>query len=110
MPARYLVKYFEQAGEQWVARSELRAMCSFRQANLCTVPLPFRESFDVILLRNVMLYFSPEKRKSLLGEIRRLMASDGVLLLGSCEQAGDSPLWTAVLAGGTCYYRAAGIR
>src|SRR5579863_713080 len=66
LPARYLVKYFEQAGEHWVARSEIRAMCHFRHANLCTKPLPFREEFDLILLRNVMLYFSREMRRALL--------------------------------------------
>ena len=80
-------------------------MCNFRQGNLCTVPLPFHESFDVILLRNVMLYFSRPLRKTLLSEIHRLTVSDGVLFLGSSEQAVDSSQWTAVLEGGTCYYK-----
>lgn len=105
LPARYLVKYFEQMGEDWTVKSEVRAMCHFRQANLCTLVLPFSERFDLVLLRNVMLYFSPEVRVSLLDRIHRLTAKDGVLVLGSSEQTGDSPLWTAVLAGGTCYYR-----
>ena len=105
LPARSLVKHFQSDGEHWVARNEIRAMCNFRQGNLCTIPLPFLECFDVILLRNVMLYFSQPMRKALLAEIHRLTAGDGVLFLGSSEQAGDSSLWTAVLAGGTSYYR-----
>jgi chemotaxis protein methyltransferase CheR len=106
LPARYLVKYFEQDGEDWVARKEIRAMCNFRQANLCAPRLPFSrrdDRFDMILLRNVMLYFSPETRAALLNGLNGLIAPDGILLLGSSEQA-DSSLWTPVVAGGTCYY------
>ena len=108
LPARHLVKYFERAGEDWIAGSEIRGMCNFRQANLCAPRLPFSRAddrFDGILLRNVMLYFSNETRKALLGQIHRVAARDGFLLLGSSEQA-DSSLWAPVLTGGTCYYTA----
>jgi len=67
--------------------------------------MPFSERFDVVLLRNVMLYFSLPVRVSLLEKIHRLTARDGVLALGSSEQTGDCPLWRPVLNGGTCYYR-----
>jgi len=112
LPAQYLVKYFEQDGEDWVGREEIRAMCKFRQGNLCAPRLPFSRSndqFDMILLRNVMLYFSPETRAEMLSGMHRLIAADGILLLGSSEQA-DSPLWMPVVAGGTCYYRPNGSR
>jgi chemotaxis protein methyltransferase CheR len=106
LPARCLVKYFEQDGEDWVAKKEIRAMCNFRQANLCAPRLPFSRGgdwFDMILLRNVMLYFSQETRAELLSGMHRLIAPDGILLLGSSEQA-DLSLWTPLVAGGTCYY------
>jgi chemotaxis protein methyltransferase CheR len=70
--------------------------------------LPFSRAddrFDVIFLRNVMLYFSQETRKTLLAGIHRLLAPDGVLFLGSCEQPADPSIWTPVLAGGTCHFR-----
>lgn len=105
LPARYLVRYFDHVGEEWIAKPEIREMCSFRQANLCVPPLPFRDRFDVIMLRNVMLYFSQETRRTLLAGIHRLLAPDGLLFLGSSEQPADASLWTPVLAGGTCYYR-----
>lgn len=109
---RHLVKYFAHAGEDWVANDDLRAMCAFRQANLCGPRLPFSRAgdrLDIILLRNVMLYLSRETRLALLAGLHHLMAADGFLLLGSSEQA-ESPLWTPVLAGGTCYYRPRGER
>jgi chemotaxis protein methyltransferase CheR len=82
-------------------------MCNFRQANLCAPSLPFArfaDRFDIIFLRNVMLYFSHETRKTLLANIHRVLATDGILFLGSSEQPADPLLWNPVLAGGTCHF------
>jgi len=105
LPARFVVRYFDHLGEDWVVKEDIRKKCNFRQANLCTTPLPFYEKFDVIFLRNVMLYFSQETRKALLANIHRLLAPDGILFLGSSEQPADPTIWTPVIAGGTCHFR-----
>jgi chemotaxis protein methyltransferase CheR len=108
LPARFIVRYFDRAGEDWVVKPEIRQMCTFRQANLCAPELPFRRSsdrFDFIFLRNVILYFSQETRRTLLANIHNLLASDGILFLGSSEQPADPSIWTSVLAGGTCHFR-----
>jgi chemotaxis protein methyltransferase CheR len=102
---RHIARYFDRAGENWVARPEIRRMCNFRQANICRAPLPFHQPFDVILLRNAMLYFSQETRRSLLAGVHGLLAPDGFLLLGSAEQPPDAARWCAVLDRGACYYR-----
>jgi chemotaxis protein methyltransferase CheR len=104
LPARLLVRYFDHLGEDWTIKPEIADLCRFRQANLCA-QLPFQERFDVILLRNVMLYLSLETRRTLLSKVHRLLAPDGYLLLGSAEQPPDRSLWTTVLSGGTCHYR-----
>jgi chemotaxis protein methyltransferase CheR len=108
LPARFIVRYFDHTGEEWTAKPEIRQMCHFRQANLCGPDLPFRRAsdrFDIIFLRNVMLYFSQESRRTLLANIHRLLAPDGILFLGSSEQPADPTIWTPLLAGGTCYFR-----
>jgi chemotaxis protein methyltransferase CheR len=108
LPARSVVRYFDHAGEDWVVKPEIRKPCNFRQANLCAPQLPFNRSddhFDVIFLRNVMLYFSQETRRPLLAGIHRILAPDGILFLGSSEQPSDPTIWTPVLAGGTCHFR-----
>jgi chemotaxis protein methyltransferase CheR len=108
LPARMVARYFEPVGEDWVVRPEIRSMCHFRQANLCAVAPPFNrpdDSFDLIFLRNVMLYFSQETRKALLAGMHRLLPRDGILFLGSTEQPADPSLWIPVLTGGTCYFR-----
>ena len=104
LPALYLERYFEHVDEDWEARNQIRAMCNFRQANLCVPHLPCIQPFDVILLRNVMLYFAQDTRRALLEHLYHLTAGDGVLILGVGEQATESPRWAPVVAGGTCYY------
>lgn len=108
LPARFVVRYFDHHGEDWTIKPEVKKMCNFRQANLCGPALPFNRAedrFDVIFLRNVMLYFSQDRRKALLAGIHRVLAPDGILFLGSSEQPADPSIWTPVLAGGTCYFR-----
>jgi chemotaxis protein methyltransferase CheR len=108
LPARFVVRYFDHVGEDWTAKPEIRAKCNFRQANLCASQLPFNRAddrFDVIFLRNVMLYFSQETRRTLLAGIHKVLAPDGILFLGSSEQPADPSIWTPILAGGTCYFR-----
>jgi chemotaxis protein methyltransferase CheR len=104
LPARHVLRYFDHVGDDWIAKDEIRQMCTFRQANLCQ-PLPFQDRFDVIFLRNVMLYFSQDTRRALMIGIHRLLAPDGLLFLGSAEQPADPSIWNAILAGGTCYFR-----
>jgi chemotaxis protein methyltransferase CheR len=110
LPARFIVKYFNKAGEEWEIKPEVRGMCKFRRANLCGNRWPFARAsdrFDVVFLRNVMLYFSPETRRALLERIHRILEPDGILFLGASELPADASLWTSTVAGGTCYFRKA---
>jgi chemotaxis protein methyltransferase CheR len=108
LPTRFVVRYFDHEGEYWTVKPEVRRVCNFRQANLCGARPPFSrasDQFDVIFLRNVMLYFSQETRRPLLATIHQLLAPDGLLFLGSSEQPADPSIWTSLLAGGTSYYK-----
>jgi chemotaxis protein methyltransferase CheR len=105
LPARYVGRYFDPMGEEWAAKPVIHGLCRFRRANLCASPPPFSSRFDLIFLRNVMLYFTPETRNQLLTTVHRLLAPDGFLFLGSSEQPAEGLLWIPVLAGGTCHYR-----
>jgi chemotaxis protein methyltransferase CheR len=108
LPARCVVRYFDHVGDDWVVKPQVRELCHFRQANLCGPVFPFSrstDSFDVVFLRNVMLYFDQETRRSLLARVYRLLPPDGVLFLGASEQPADLALWTAIVDGGTSFYR-----
>jgi len=69
LPARLMLKYFERDGEEWVARPELKNLVSFRRMNLCT-PSPALPRFDIVLLRNVLLYLGHADRRGLLRILR----------------------------------------
>lgn len=108
LPARFIARYFDRIGENWVVKPEIRGLCKFRRSNLCAQLLPgslAADRFDVIFLRNVMLYFSQETRRSLLASVHRMLAHDGILFLGSSEQPADPSVWIPTLAGGACYFR-----
>ena len=80
-------------------------MCSFRQMNLGVVPLPFSQRFDVILMRNVMLYFGPWMRQAVMAEVHRLLEPDGVLIMGASEQPPEMQMWKPEIVRGACCFR-----
>jgi chemotaxis protein methyltransferase CheR len=84
LPAQLLAKYFRQHGVQWELNEEIRRMVEFRQMNLATEwpPLPL---FDLVVLRNVMIYFDVPTKKAILGRAARLLRPHGFLLLGGAE-------------------------
>lgn len=84
LPARHLVKYFDQDGTDWVAKPELRSMIDVRTHNL-SEPL-IGGSFDLVMLRNVLIYFSVPTKQEILGRIRtQLLKPNGAVMLGSSE-------------------------
>lgn len=105
LPAHNIVRFFNHSDDAWTVKPELQRICNFRRANLCDQTLTFSEPFDIVFLRNVMLYFSADMRKLLLRKIHSQLAPDGLLFLGASEQPADPALWVPTLAGGTCYYR-----
>ncbi|MGD0445658.1 MAG: protein-glutamate O-methyltransferase CheR [Edaphobacter sp.] len=103
LPARMLLKYMAKDGEEWEVVSRIRSMCEFRYANLCA-QMPQMPVFDLVLLRNVLLYFPLYDRRALFGEIYRKLAPDGYLLLGNAEQAEDSTKLFEVEFAVNCYF------
>jgi len=107
LPARMLVKYLVRDGDEWEVTPNLRAMCSFQYANLCA-PLPKLPVFDLVMLRNVLLYFPHQDRSCVFSDVYRQMAPGGYLLLGAAEQAEDlTNLFTAEFAKDCYFYRPA---
>ena len=100
-----LVKYLVRDGDDWEVLPKLRSMSAFQCANLCG-PLPKLPLFDLVLLRNVLLYFTEEDRSTVFRDVHRQMTPDGCLVLGVSEQAEDSTkLFRAEFATGCYFYR-----
>jgi chemotaxis protein methyltransferase CheR len=95
LPAAML-RYFHQEGREFVIDPALRAMTEFRELNL-VAPWPILPQQDVVLMRNVLIYFDTPTKQAILERIREVLAPDGVLFLGASEttlglHAGFAPL------------------
>lgn len=77
-------RYFVAEGDRWKINDELRASASFRTLNLFE-PYSFPVPFDIIFCRNVAIYFNEADRIKLFRSLGRVLARDGVLLIGSTE-------------------------
>jgi chemotaxis protein methyltransferase CheR len=84
LSVRRMMRWFETVGDDWVASSELVRRIQFRQLNLVDDPLPIGR-FDVILCRNVLLYFSPAMRRHVFARLAEVMRPGGLLVLGAGE-------------------------
>ena len=84
MPATLLVKYFARQGAEWEFREDLRKRVDFREMNLIKewVWMP---PLDIVFLRNVLIYFDIETKKTILGKVRKLLRPGGYLVLGGAE-------------------------
>jgi chemotaxis protein methyltransferase CheR len=84
LPAALLVKHFEQRGTHWQLKPAIRSMVDFQEINLVKAwpPLP---RMDLVLIRNVMIYFDVSSKKAILARLTRVLEPDGYLLLGGAE-------------------------
>ena len=84
MPATFLVRYFQRHGLEWTLVDSIRRSVEFQAINLIN-DWPSLPTMDLVLIRNVLIYFDNEAKKQVLGRIAGHMASDGYLLLGGSE-------------------------
>lgn len=80
----YINKYFKKNGEQWAISDEVKKFVTFRLFNLME-PFPFKNPFDIIFCRNVMIYFSREVQEKLVNDFYNCLANDGLLFIGHSE-------------------------
>ena len=84
LPIQMLVKHFDQQEPNWQIKRELRQTVTFRALNLLE-DFSVLGQFDVVLCRNVLIYFDQPTKTRILSAIARRIAPDGALLLGGAE-------------------------
>ena len=104
LPAQYLSKYFRPVGAEWQIVDEVRRLVDF-------APLDLRQSlgtlgpFDLVLCRNVLIYFDIETKKQILSNLCKTLYSKGLLLLGSAESTINlNDEFTRKVINGTTFY------
>ncbi len=105
LPAQMLVKHFTRAGTDWQVSPALRSMVDAFECNLAA-PLPPLPAFDVIFLRNVLIYFDVATKRAILRSIRKRLKPDGWLFLGAAESVmGIDDTWHRQQLGRTSVFR-----
>lgn len=84
LPAKYLVKYFTREGVDWEIKPDLRRMVQWRKFNLRDHMMGIGP-MDIVLCRNVLIYFDLETKKQILANIRKALVPGGYLVLGASE-------------------------
>jgi chemotaxis protein methyltransferase CheR len=84
LPVAMLVRHFERLGMEWQLRHEIRRMVEFRNVNLAQ-HMPDMGPFDIIFLRNVLIYFDTDTKRAVFEQVKRMLRPDGYLFLGGAE-------------------------
>jgi chemotaxis protein methyltransferase CheR len=84
LPIGMLMKFFVQRGTDWEVRDEIRSAVRFREANLLE-SFAALGTFDIVLCRNVLIYFDVATKRDVLDRLAGATARDGCLLLGAAE-------------------------
>ncbi|WP_258724188.1 CheR family methyltransferase [Cellulomonas sp. NS3] len=104
LPASMLVKHFTRSGTDWEISQRLRSMVTFQRHNLLHAP-PAGQ-FDVVFLRNVLIYFDLATKREVLRRARSVVRPGGYLLLGAAETTlGIDDDWERVPVGRSSVYR-----
>ena len=87
LPAPMLIRNFRREGTDWRIDNEFRRMVDIRTCNLSVNTTYPRagSKFDLVFIRNVLIYFDDATKTRILNETSSRMNSDGYLLLGSSE-------------------------
>ncbi|MEW5725508.1 MAG: protein-glutamate O-methyltransferase [Thermodesulfobacteriota bacterium] len=88
-PAGYIQKYFDRSGDRhepvYEVRREIKDLVVFRRLNLLMDSYPFSGLFDLIVCRNVMIYFDQPTKQALLSRFFRYLEPSGYFFTGHAE-------------------------
>ena len=101
-----MLRYFTETDEGWQATRQVLGMIDYRVANLLDEPKRAAR-FDLILCRNLMLYFDDEAKTKACARLHAALAEDGRLLLGGGEASLDLASGFVPAAHDTALYRVA---
>jgi chemotaxis protein methyltransferase CheR len=100
---------FSDEGTSWKIHARYKEWISFQYMNLVasefSSPATPGDRFDLILCRNVMIYFTPEATRRLIGQFHESLGDSGWLAVGASEHNHDYKAFRAVSVAGTKLYQ-----
>jgi chemotaxis protein methyltransferase CheR len=88
VPAAQLARWFRPRGKLYELAPELRERITYRSSNLARPPYDLvrdGRTFDLVLLRNVLIYFRRPLQRRVVAAVGQSLAPDGALFLGASE-------------------------
>ena len=79
-----LANHFQHRGDHWIVKEPIKRLVDFRKVNLLDLPSDLA-SFDLILCRNVLIYFDAETQKQVCQSLAQALYDGGTMALGSAE-------------------------
>ena len=101
----HLQRHFQKVSEGWKVRNEILSRFQYKQMNLHET-WPVHDEFDLICLRNVLIYFEVAKRARIVSTVARHMRPHSLLVLGATENLiGISDAFEQVFIDGAYFYQ-----
>lgn len=87
IPGGYLEKYFTRSGDEYHLHKEIEDMVTFSLLNLAQEPFPVKDmgEQDIVLCKNVLIYFRPDTVKKVLHNLYQCIDEKGYLFTGGAE-------------------------
>ena len=76
-------KYFDLVDGKYAVKPEIKSVIEFKRHNL--LKDPFESGFDLILCRNVVIYFTEEAKDQLYANFFKALKPGGILFVGATE-------------------------
>lgn len=84
VPKKLLSRYFVKKGDQYIIDENIKNKVDFQYINLLEDNFP--TNCDLILCRNVMIYFTEEAKEKLYKKFYNALSDNGIFFVGSTEQ------------------------
>lgn len=84
VPKDVQAKYFEKEGPFYKVKDEIKRCVTFKKHNLLNDN--YDSNYDLIVCRNVMIYFTEEAKDQIYANFSKSLRKDGILFVGSTEQ------------------------
>ena len=84
LPASHLIRYFERTGRDWQIKDTVKRWVRLEEHDLRQQMQRFGP-FDLVMCRNVLIYFDVPTKQAILRQLRNSMSGGGYLVLGSAE-------------------------
>lgn len=82
---KYFLSVSDGKTKEFQVKPALKALIEFKKLNLLESPYPFKEQFDLIFCRNVIIYFDKPTQIKIFHEFEKVISKDGILIIGHSE-------------------------